>query len=173
MYKGCPIDISCDFLAASAERLGRRFPNVEILPVCADYTGDYAIPVTTKSPRHRVVYFPGSTIGNFHHVAAGEFLHHIAELVGSGGGLLIGVDLRKDRKLLESAYNDARGLTAEFNLNLLARINRELDADFNLEAFRHRAIYNSAAGRIEMYLVARVAQTVRVGAASFQFAAIS
>src|SRR5262249_14382798 len=118
----------------------------------------------------RVVYFSGSTIGNFGPAEATALLRQIAELVGPGGGLLIGVDLKKDRAVLEPAYDDAQGVTAAFNLNLLARINRELGADFVLDRFRHRAVYNEAAGRIEMYLVSREAQTVHLGGQAFHLA---
>ena len=164
-----PVEISRKFLAASAERLRRRFPALEILPVCADYTDDYPIPQTRAAPRRRVVFFPGSTIGNFGPAASLEFLGHLAEVVGNGGGLLIGVDLDKDREVLERAYNDGQGVTAAFNLNLLVRINRELDADFNLDAFRHRAIYNVEDCRIETYLVSQEEQTVHVAGESFHF----
>jgi dimethylhistidine N-methyltransferase len=144
---------------------------LEILPVCADYLQ----PVTLPSPRHKaarnVVYFPGSTIGNFEPNEALEFLCRIANVSGRGGGLLIGVDLQKDQNVIEAAYNDQAGVTAEFNLNLLAHINREIGANFDLTRWQHRAIYNSEAGRIEMYLISATDQTVRIQDRQFYFRA--
>ena len=118
-----------------------------------------------------MVYFPGSTIGNFTPEAAVALLRQTARLCGPGGGLLLGVDLRKDPRVLEAAYNDRRGVTAAFNRNLLVRINRELGADFDVEQFAHHAFYNAAQGRIEMHLVSRRDQGVRVGGEAFSFAA--
>lgn len=157
-----PIDISKEHLRRSARSLATAYPGLEVLPVCADYTGDYEVPRPRSHVERRVIYFPGSTIGNFHPDAAVGFLRHVAEVCGDHGGLLIGVDLAKDRSVLERAYNDARGVTAAFNLNLLARINRELGADFDLGAFRHDAVWNARAGRIEMHLVSLGSQTVRL-----------
>jgi dimethylhistidine N-methyltransferase len=132
-------------------------------------------PVVLPSPQHEaarnVVYFPGSTIGNFEPGEALEFLRRIANVAGQGGGLLIGVDLQKDKSVIEAAYNDSAGVTAQFNLNLLAHINREVRADFDLSQWRHRAIYNSEAGRIEMYLISTTDQTVHIGAQKFRFRA--
>ena len=116
-----------------------------------------------------MVYFPGSTIGNFEPAAAAEFLHRLVELGGPGGGLLIGVDLQKDRQIIEAAYNDSAGVTAAFNLNLLTRINSELGADFDLDRWRHRAIYNSDEGRIEMYLISQADQDVHMQGRQFHF----
>jgi dimethylhistidine N-methyltransferase len=166
-----PLDISCEQLALNTARLLRRYPRLEVLPVCTDYTSDFAVPVTTRRPARRVVYFPGSTIGNFTPSAAHRFLTHARELTGPGGGLLIGVDLQKNREILERAYNDAEGVTAAFNLNLLRRINRELGADFDLRFWRHHAFYNEAAGRIEMHLVSKRAQIVRIDGHVLRFAA--
>ena len=130
--------------------------------MCADYLQA----VTLPSPRHKaarnVVYFPGSTIGNFEPNEALEFLRRIANVSGRGGGLLIGVDLQKDQNVIEAAYNDKAGVTAEFNLNLLAHINRETGANFDLSQWQHRAIYNAEAGRIEMYLISATDQTVQI-----------
>ncbi|MEL7060910.1 MAG: L-histidine N(alpha)-methyltransferase [Acidobacteriota bacterium] len=164
-----PVDISSEHLHAAAERLRERFPRLDIQPIAADYTADYRLPEVEA--RRTVVYFPGSTIGNFPPGAIEDFLRHIAELCGPGGALLIGVDLRKDRETLERAYDDAEGVTAAFNLNLLRRFNRELGADFDLDAFAHRAIWNEVDGRIEMSLVSRRDQTVSVGEEQLQFAA--
>jgi dimethylhistidine N-methyltransferase len=166
-----PIDISREQLALNTARLLRRYPRLEVLPVCADYTSAFSVPATTRRPARRVVYFPGSTIGNFTPSAAHRFLVHVRELASPGGGLLIGVDLRKDREVLERAYNDGEGVTAAFNLNLLRRINRELGADFDLRFWRHHAVYNEAAGRIEMHLVSTRAQIVRIDGHVLRFAA--
>jgi dimethylhistidine N-methyltransferase len=164
-----PIDISPKPLARSAADLARGFPWLAIHPVCADFTGPVSLPETGTPRARRVVYFPGSTIGNFRPRAALGLLRSIALMVGEGGGLLIGFDLDKDESLVEPAYNDRRGVTAEFNLNLLARINRELGADFDLRAFEHRAVYIRVKERLEMHLVSRKAQIVRVDGRLFSF----
>ena len=164
-----PVDISENQLRQSTALFQRIFPDLEILPVCADYLQ----PVLLPSPRHRparnIVYFPGSTIGNFEPDEAVQFLYRIAKVCRGGGGLLIGVDLKKDRQVLEAAYNDSAGVTAQFNLNLLQRINRELGADFDLDQWRHRAIYNSNAGRIEMHLISEIDQFVHFNEHKFHF----
>ncbi|HVF11165.1 MAG TPA: L-histidine N(alpha)-methyltransferase, partial [Abditibacteriaceae bacterium] len=148
-----PIDISRAHLMRSAGRLAAAYPGLKVLPVCADYTTDFTLPTCHRPIARKAVYFPGSTIGNFDPTQAQNFLCHIAEICGVGGGLLIGIDLKKDACILEPAYNDARGVTAAFNLNLLRRINRELGADFQLDRFQHYAFYNEELGRIEMHLV--------------------
>jgi dimethylhistidine N-methyltransferase len=165
-----PVDISREQLMQSTVAFGRTFPSLEILPVCTDYLQPFELPTPLRVPSRKIVYFPGSTIGNLEPGAALEFLEKITAMAGSAGGLLIGVDLKKSTAILERAYNDAAGVTAQFNLNLLARVNRELDADFNLEEWQHRAIYNEEAGRIEMHLVSGAEQTVHVGNHAFQFA---
>lgn len=165
-----PVDVSCEHLHATANELAQDYPQIEILPVCADFTQEFSLPRASVSETHDAVYFPGSTIGNFEPQAAVELLGHIATLCGSGGGLIIGIDLQKDPDVLEAAYNDADGVTAEFNLNLLRRINRELDADFDLRQFRHTAVYNAEHGRIEMYLESLRSQTVQVEGREFTFA---
>ncbi|HXF65170.1 MAG TPA: L-histidine N(alpha)-methyltransferase [Burkholderiales bacterium] len=158
-----PIDIAAQQLRASCRALARLFPRLAIIAVCADYTRPLALPPEILALRaRRVIYFPGSTIGNFTVGEARRFLANARALAGPGGGLLIGVDLKKDRARLEAAYDDARGVTAAFNLNLLARVNRELGADFDLSAFRHRAFYNAARGRVEMHLVSAREQRVRL-----------
>lgn len=131
-------------------------------PVCGDYTGDIALPPSTAGAARTVAFFPGSTIGNLEPGEAERFLERIRKLVGPEGGLVLGVDLRKDPEIIELAYNDPEGVTAEFNLNLLKRINRECGADFDLEAFSHRAIFDGEGSRIEMQLVSDRAQTVRL-----------
>ncbi|MEM8984709.1 MAG: L-histidine N(alpha)-methyltransferase [Pseudomonadota bacterium] len=158
-----PVDISEDFLLAIADGLAKDFPKLEILPVVADFTREFELPSPTKMPAKNVVYFPGSTIGNFMPDAAMALLRVMRAAAKAGGALLIGVDLKKDKARLEAAYNDAAGVTADFNLNLLLRLNREFEADFDVEAFEHRAIYNETLGRIEMHLVSRQAQTVYFG----------
>ena len=168
-----PVDISGEQLARTAQRIGRGFPELAVQPVAADYTAAWSLPelpATGRSER-RLAFFPGSTIGNFSNDEATAFLARLRRVLGDGGALLIGADLQKDRQVLERAYNDARGVTAAFNLNLLARINRELGADFALEAFEHRAIYNQEAGRIEMYLESLRAQTVDIGGHAIELAA--
>lgn len=166
-----PIDISPQPMEASAAALREQFEDLEVLPVCADFTADFSLPRPAQRPRRRVVFFPGSTIGNFSPTEARRWLHRMGRLCGSGGGILIGVDTEKDRHTLEAAYNDRAGVTARFNLNLLRRINRELDGDFDLSAFEHRATYNNDEHCIEMHLVSRRAQRVRVAGQVFTFAA--
>lgn len=158
-----PIDISKAQLLDAATELAARYAGLEVLPVCADYTSYYEVPVPEQPVARRVVYYPGSTIGNFHPEQAQQFLQSVAALCGPNGGLLIGVDLKKDPVLLHQAYNDALGVTAAFNLNLLTRINHELGADFQLDRFRHYAFYNAQANRIEMHLVSLSEQTVLLG----------
>jgi dimethylhistidine N-methyltransferase len=165
-----PVDISRTQLLETAALLARDYPALEVLPVCADYSQPFRVPCPKRPVARTVAFFPGSTIGNFEPDAAEGFLRRVADLVGYEGGLLIGVDLKKDHARLERAYNDARGVTAAFNLNLLARANRELGADFRLDGFRHHAFYNPAHGRIEMHLISRQPQTVRLGGRAFEFA---
>ncbi len=166
-----PIEISREHLERSARHLARRFPDLEVLPVCADYTSEYQIPVPQQAVERRAVYFPGSTIGNFDRSESVAFLRKIARVCGSGGALLIGVDLQKPSEVLELAYNDPAGVTAAFNLNLLQRLNCDLDADFDLQRFRHRAIYDPDLGRIEMHLESLEAQTVAIGGEAVNFEA--
>jgi dimethylhistidine N-methyltransferase len=165
-----PIDISGDQLQNSTRRFRSLFPNLTILPICADYLEPFELPLPRPPSSRSVIYFPGSTIGNFEPETAKKFLVRLAELAGPDGGLLIGVDLQKDPAVIERAYNDRAGVTAEFNLNLLVRANRELGADFDLSKWRHHAVYNQTEGRIEMYLVSSARQAVRVGQQYFQFA---
>jgi dimethylhistidine N-methyltransferase len=166
-----PIDISRGHLVEAAEALADAFPDVPVLPVCADYTAALKLPDPGRPVARRVIYYPGSTIGNFRPAEAVPFLTRAARLAGAGGGLLIGVDLRKDADVLRRAYNDPEGVTAAFNLNLLRRLNRELGATFDLAAFRHEARWNDADGCIEMHLVSREAQTVTVAGRTVAFAA--
>ena len=166
-----PIDISKEQLEKSSARFREMFPALQVLPVCTDYLEPFELPLPRQLSSRSVVYFPGSTIGNFKPDAASEFLARLVELAGDGGGLLIGVDLQKDRHVLESAYNDSAGVTAQFNKNLLARINRELSANFDLKHWSHHAIYNSTEGRIEIYLISDNEQAVHIGGREFQFRA--
>lgn len=164
-----PIDISERHLEQSAARIARKYPAIFVHPLCADFTRKIELPALAGEGDRRAVYFPGSTIGNFEPATAVKLLNKIRCLIGADGGLLIGVDLRKSRDVLEAAYNDGRGITARFNLNLLRRINRELGADFDLEAFEHSAFFNADEGRIEMHLVSAVDQTVHVQGRSIPF----
>jgi len=148
-----PIDISREQLLRAANELASVYPGLEVLPVCADYTSAFQPPDLKRPARRKVVYFPGSTIGNFEPGPAKWFLECIAGVCGPGGGLLIGVDLRKDPRVLHRAYNDRQGVTAAFNLNLLERINRELGGDFQVDLFEHYAFYSPREGRVEMHLV--------------------
>src|SRR5437870_9264596 len=164
-----PVDISEKQLRKSTALFRKIFPKLEVLPVCADYLQPVVLPSPRREAARNVVYFPGSTIGNFEPGEALEFLRRIANVSGRGGGLLIGVDLQKDPSVIESAYNDKAGVTAEFNLNLLVHINRETGANFDPSRWQHRAIYNSEAGRIEMYLISATDQTVRIQDREFRF----
>ncbi len=169
-----PVEISRGVLAAGVGKLSREFPAVEMLPVCADFTQPILLPRASRAPRQTVVYFPGSTLGNFEADDALRLLRQMRDEAGQGGGILgggvlIGVDLVKDRNALEAAYNDAAGVTAEFTLNLLVRMNRELGTDFDLAGFRHRARYNALAGRIETHLVSTRGQAVHLDGRTFRF----
>jgi len=163
-----PVDISEDALRLAVAKLRRAFPAMRIAPVAGDFSRPLDLP-RFRGPDRRVVYFPGSTIGNLTPQEAQAFLRMTRGQVGPRGAMLVGVDLKKDANLLHAAYNDARGVTAAFNLNLLKRINRELDGDFDLRRFEHYAFYNAPLGRIEMHLVSLAAQTVNVGDHRFAF----
>lgn len=166
-----PVDISKEHLASAAERLAAEYPDVEVLPVCTDFTKPFALPALNRAAARNVVYFPGSTIGNFNMDDALNLLKVMRSEAGDDGGLLIGVDLIKSREILEPAYNDVAGVTADFNLNLLRRLNREHDADFELDKFRHEAVYDEDQNRIEMRLIALTEHTVNVGDEEFAFEA--
>lgn len=164
-----PIDISREHLLDSAYALKESYPDLDIRPVCADYTAAFSLPTFERLVANTVVYFPGSTIGNFDRAGALAFLQQVARLEGPHGGLLIGVDLRKDVRVLNLAYNDPEGVTAAFNKNVLLRLNRDLGADFQIEKFQHYAFYNPVAGRIEMHLQSLVAQKVHVADQTIAF----
>ncbi len=165
-----PIDISPDALERLVRSLEIEYPGLEVLPVVADFTASFRAPAGARAPARRAVYFPGSTVGNFEPAEAGRFLARAAATAGPGGGLLIGVDLRKEPSILLAAYDDREGVTAAFNRNILVRINRELGADFSPDRFRHAAVWDESEGRIEMHLVSDADQRVRIGARSFSFA---
>ena len=164
-----PVDVDSTALAASAAQLSHTFPTLEVLPLCADFVQAFVVPQPSREPDRVVLYFPGSTIGNLEPQPACRLLERLTKICGPGGGLLIGVDLQKDPAIIERAYNDAAGVTAEFNLNLLVRANRELGANFDVAQWQHRAIYNELDGRIEMHLVSAAQQTVRLGDRTFEF----
>ena len=165
-----PVDISGDFLKAQADVLRADFPGLAIYPVTADFTAPFALPEAVAA-MPKVGFFPGSTLGNFEPHEACAFLRSAREILGRNARMIIGVDLEKDERVLYQAYNDKSGVTARFNLNVLYRINRELGGNFDVSAFTHRAIYNRDRHRIEMYLISRKAQTVRVLGRTFSFRA--
>lgn len=164
-----PVDISRDQLVSVAAERAAQYPGVPIRPVCADYTQPFELPRLPADAR-RVAFFPGSTIGNFHPTEAAAFLHRVRHTVGRAGALLLGVDRRKDSRVLNAAYNDAEGVTAAFNLNILRRLNHEAGATFDLRAFRHVAFFNEEASRIEMHLESLRDQEVCVGGTRVAFA---
>lgn len=165
-----PVDIARTSLLRCSARFSDDYPDLCVLPVCADFTTDFALPEIPPLLQRIVAFFPGSTIGNLEPAEAEDFLRRTAVLCGPGGGLLIGIDLKKDPNRLERAYNDARGVTAKFNLNLLDRINRSFGTDIPCENFRHYAFYNEELGRIEMHLVSMAEQIVQLNGARIAFA---
>lgn len=164
-----PVDISGEFLVQEAAAVRRDVPWIAVLPVAADFTRDFDLPQQIRS-RPRVGFFPGSTIGNFEPEDATEFLRQAARILGAGATMIVGVDRIKDKAVLDAAYDDAAGVTARFNLNVLARMNRELGGNFDLSSFRHRAFYNVERHRIEMHLESLKRQTVSVANRTFAFA---
>lgn len=163
-----PIDISRRYLQDEAKKLAAEFTWLNVHAVCADFTGKLKLPYHVEST-NKVAFFPGSTIGNFLPEQAVGVLEEIKNMVGENGGLLIGVDLQKSTQILNAAYNDKQGYTAQFNLNLLSRINRELGADFNLKEFRHHAFFNEERNRIEMHLLSLQDQQVTIDDQIFNF----
>jgi dimethylhistidine N-methyltransferase len=165
-----PIDISREQLIASGMAIAQRHARSQVVAVCADYSFPINLPdLSAIAHRRKVVYFPGSSIGNFDPEETLHFLRNVAGVAGAGGGFLVGVDLKKDPNILHAAYNDAAGITAEFNLNLLARMNRELGANFDLTAFRHYAYYRAMKGWIEMHLLSLREQRVSIAGRQFYF----
>jgi dimethylhistidine N-methyltransferase len=165
-----PVDISGDFIKSQAEALRQDFPGLDVHPVITDFTAAFTLPATIAD-MPKVGFFPGSTLGNFEPYEACAFMRGARDILGHGARMVIGVDLEKDERVLYEAYNDKAGVTARFNLNLLHRINRELGGNFDTGAFTHRAIYNRDHHRIEMHLISRRAQTVRVLGRNFSFRA--
>jgi dimethylhistidine N-methyltransferase len=164
-----PIDISRAHLVQAAEDIAADYPSVPVQPLCADYTSTFDLPDPPQPAARTVVYYPGSTVGNFRPEEAQHFLSRIADGIESDGGLLIGVDLKKDVDVLEAAYNDAAGVTAAFNKNLLRRMNRELDATFDLDRFEFWSFWNEDKGCIESHLRSTAEQSVRVAGEQFSF----
>jgi dimethylhistidine N-methyltransferase len=166
-----PVDISRSHLMTAAQGISAAYPGLEVLPVCADFTRSFAVPAPHRPARRVVVFFPGSTIGNFDPPQAADLLRVMREVAGENGALLIGTDLVKDVSVLLRAYDDQAGVTAAFNLNVLRRFNSELAADFDLSAFRHHVEWNAQASRIEMHLVSTQAQQVSLAGETLEFAA--
>lgn len=165
-----PVDIAREHLLDAAGAIARDYPELRVIPVCANFTMDFALPAYIAEARRRIVYFPGSTIGNFDLPQAQEMLARIRKMIRGDGAVLIGVDLRKDPRVLHRAYNDEAGVTAEFNINALRHLNRELGADFDLEAFEHAAIWVENKSRIEMHLISKQDQRVHIGDEELQIA---
>ncbi len=166
-----PVDICGEMIEREAAELRRDFPKLTVLPVTADFTKRFELPAAAKAAPGRVGFFPGSTIGNFEPHEAAGFLAHAARILGPGAVLIVGVDLIKSVDVLQAAYNDKAGVTAQFNLNLLKRINRELGGTFDLETFEHHAVYNRGRNRIEMHLASIKWQNVKVAGEIIEFRA--
>jgi dimethylhistidine N-methyltransferase len=164
-----PVEISPGPLMQSIERLAGDFPQLLLQPLCADFSKPLRLPIAVRAPRRTVLYFPGSTIGNFENRDAIQLLRKMRNEMGDAGGILIGIDLKKDPAVIEAAYNDRAGVTERFTLNMLARLNREIGSNFELAAFSHRARYNPMAGRIETHLVSRRRQQVKLGRTNISF----
>jgi len=165
-----PVDISDEHLRASADEIQAEFPHIDVLPVVADFTRQFALPTPMVMPVRNVVYFPGSTIGNFEHDIAMELLRVMYHEAGHDGALLIGVDLQKDPQVIERAYNDSAGITAEFNLNMLTHLNRDFGANFDVSEFAHSANYDPDKGRVVIELISQADQTVTVADTAFDIA---
>lgn len=165
-----PIEISKQTLLRMTDEFMVLFPEIKIIPVCADFTQQLEFPISINAKgTKKVIFFPGSTIGNFHPVDAINLLKSFAKIVGKSGGLLIGVDTKKSAELLRPAYDDSFGVTRDFNLNLLTRLNREINANFDLAKFEHHVVYDEMLGRIEMHLRSKIDQLVRVHQTVFRF----
>jgi dimethylhistidine N-methyltransferase len=164
-----PLDISYQHLMESVKLLSNDFPYLKILPICADYTKPFKFPSLNFDWSKIVVFYPGSTIGNFTPKYAKKFLAMIAKRTGKGSGLLIGMDLKKNISVLENAYNDSKGITAKFNLNILSRLNSEISANFQINNWNHKAVYNQKEGRIEMHLVSMTDQSTRLNGTTIKF----
>jgi|SRR5699024_5157247 len=158
-----PVDIADRYLQKTAEQLKTDYPDLTVIPVVTDYTRHLELPVTQRDYRRQTIFYPGSTIGNFKPEIARDFIKDVAAATDNGAGMLLGVDLKKDKEVLEAAYNDCQGITARFNKNILTHINRVLDTDFKVDQFRHKAFYNDRKGRIEMHLISTTDQSVDIG----------
>ncbi len=165
-----PVDISSEHLHTSAEQIQDRFPHVDVLPVVADFTQAFALPKPMVMPIRNIIYFPGSTIGNFEHDAAMALLRVMHQEAGKGGALLIGVDLQKDPEIIENAYNDSAGVTAKFNLNMLQHLNRDYGANFDVRHFSHSANYDEDQGRVVIELISKANHSFEVGDKTFNIA---
>jgi dimethylhistidine N-methyltransferase len=166
-----PVDICAEMVQQEAAELRRDFPDLTVLPVVADICFPFTLPEAAREAPLRVGFFPGSTIGNFEPHEAAGFLRNAAKILGSGARFIIGADLTKPPEVLNAAYNDAQGVTADFNLNLLVRINRELGGNFKLDCFEHHAFYNRERRRVEMHLASLKRQKVKVAGETIDFRA--
>lgn len=164
-----PVDISEDYLLKVVNRLRIDYPKISVIPIFSDYTSDFDLPKLGGDYNRQVVFFPGSTIGNFNPDEIHAFWDNIASVTDNDSGMLIGVDLKKEKQVLEAAYNDSQGITAQFNKNILVRLNREINADFDVDQFTHRAFYNENKGRIEMHLISQIGQEVEIAGDRFHF----
>lgn len=165
-----PVDIAREHLSAAASSIARGYPALRVIPICADFSQRFELPPHVATARRRIVYFPGSTLGNFGQAQARHLLTSMRGMIGAHGAVLIGIDLKKDSRILERAYNDTAGVTAEFNMNALRHINRELGADFDTEAFTHVAFWVDEQSRIEMHLVSKRDQVVHIGSETVRIA---
>ncbi len=164
-----PVDISEEHLMHSSRLLKKDYPDIDIYPLPVDYSETFFLPHIRKHYENVIIYYPGSTIGNFTPLEAKNFLGRIVNICGKNGGLLLGIDLKKNKNILEPAYNDSKGVTAEFNLNILERINKELGSNFDISKYRHNAFYNEDEGRVEMHLESIEDQTVRLNSSIINF----
>jgi dimethylhistidine N-methyltransferase len=165
-----PIDISKKHMLMASKNIAATYPRLDVLAVCADYTIEMILPRQEQTAiQRKVIFFPGTTIGNLEPAEAVKLLKRSAAIIGSGGGMLIGFDMKKDPQILHAAYNDIQGVTADFNMNLLARMNRELEANFDLSKFAHYAFFNLKESRIEMHLVSLMDQKINICGQQFKF----
>jgi dimethylhistidine N-methyltransferase len=164
-----PVDISEEHLFESARQIQSEYSHIDVLPVVADFTQQFDLPSPSISPLKNIVYFPGSTIGNLEYDEAISLLDVMYQEAGAGGALLIGVDLQKDPEIIEAAYNDRGGVTAEFNLNMLQRLNNDYGADFDLDEFDHDAVYDEGEGRVVLRLISLDDQTVQICGEDIEF----
>lgn len=164
-----PVDISEEYLLKVVSRLRIDYPQIPVIPIFSDYTSDFDLPNLGGDYNRQVVFFPGSTIGNFNPEEIRSFMNNLTSATEKDSSMLIGVDLKKDKKVIEAAYNDSQGITAQFNKNILVRLNRELNAEFDVEQFSHRAFFNENKGRVEMHLISEAEQEVEIAGERFHF----